>query len=699
MKADSRKEIADLFKETFTHVLVTRDEIMKKDPKDCSPSQFKKRIFLRAKESEQHTELNPYIAFTATKFTSWANARKTSSHYTCTSFDESKVSGFFHSHMNEFSEFVLFSRVGKWWRWRWRWWLGMATVRMTQLLWIVPCSKNNFFLILHHLRFTQRQLTRVYPSCAEAKFDLPSYLLAGVSINSLTYHSGQNNNVLINDGLFTQNNCCGYVLKSTPNLMNVDGSVDTTWKKSDRSYNLDLRVLDGWNLMIKSALKYNSKCYVTVAVISPTKETEFRTKSNKNLTNPTFNESFQFEVMDLSKSYLLIKVYVDENMKYYFSFPILHLRSGFRTVHLRSVKTSILTTSNLFVHLSVLPKTNIRETISLLQVENNHLKDKVRVFDSRIKRLEAIIQAATSHSSLSADYSKEPTSDASNVFTNDCLDHTFRDLSGSGPLSPRRILSPCGIDDVLMTSGGSTCGVSDNTTGNVMKREMNVPASDLNVPSRNTPNAAMDTSIVPTRDTPIVPARDAARSTPIVPARDTPIILARDVTRDTTGDTTIVPTRDPPIVPTRDPPIVPARHTTRDTPIVPTRDVTRDTPIVPTRGIPIVPTRDVARDTLIVPTRDIPIVPTRDAARGTPMVPTRDAARDIPIVPVRIAATSTPNLSTADMTNVLVRTQEELSNKGSNTTWSIPSPRPVTTPIQRSYLPARMGSRFSTDSH
>ncbi|KAM3724726.1 Inactive phospholipase C-like protein [Dirofilaria immitis] len=160
-------------------------------------------------------------------------------------------------------------------------------------------------------------------------------------------------------GKFSENGGCGYVLK--PSMMREEELYTPGDMLPIPPQILYLRILSGQQLPRPrgSTAKGNSTDpYVVVEIFgSPTDCTEERTRTVKNGANPSFDESFQFEItvpeMALIRFLVLDDDFIDDDFIGQYTIPFECLKNGYRHVPLLNNEGEILENSTLFVHVAI----------------------------------------------------------------------------------------------------------------------------------------------------------------------------------------------------------------------------------------------------------------------------------------------------------------------------------------------------------
>lgn len=163
----------------------------------------------------------------------------------------------------------------------------------------------------------------------------------------------------LQEGKFLDNGGCGYVLK--PSIMR-EGLYTPGDKMPFPPQILYLRILSGQQLPRprgSTAKGDSTDPYVVVEIFgAPSDCAEERTKTVKNdSTNPSFDESFQFQItipeMALIRFLVLDDDFIDDDFIGQYTIPFECLQNGYRHVPLLSSEGDVLENCTLFVHVAV----------------------------------------------------------------------------------------------------------------------------------------------------------------------------------------------------------------------------------------------------------------------------------------------------------------------------------------------------------
>ncbi|GMT18776.1 hypothetical protein PFISCL1PPCAC_10073, partial [Pristionchus fissidentatus] len=165
----------------------------------------------------------------------------------------------------------------------------------------------------------------------------------------------------LQEGKFSENGGCGYVLK--PEILN-----DSLFTPGDKIPTtpqiLHIRILSGQQLPRprgSSAKGDSSDPFVVVEVFGVAGDcTEDRTKTVKNDCNPSFDESFQFQItvpeLALVRFLVLDDEYIEDDFIGQYTIPFECLQPGFHHVPLLNSEGDPLEHASLFVHVALTNK-------------------------------------------------------------------------------------------------------------------------------------------------------------------------------------------------------------------------------------------------------------------------------------------------------------------------------------------------------
>lgn len=240
------------------------------------------------------------------------------------------------------------------------------------------------------LKFNKYQLSRIYPK--GNRFDSSNFnpmwsWLCGCQLVSLNYQTGDKN-FQLNDGLFSQNRRCGYVLR--PDFMNnPDISYNpfsrTSIERCDEPLTLTICVLGGRHLAYGG--KSVASPYVEIEIIGAKIDNDiWRTRSCEyNALCPVWNEQRIFDIANPSVA--LIRFYVcHEDMfsdKVFLGqccIPVKQINPGYRSVPLGNEYGEPLELSSLLIYIEfAYPRQDESDNLYLdldsLRTELNLLKE------------------------------------------------------------------------------------------------------------------------------------------------------------------------------------------------------------------------------------------------------------------------------------------------------------------------------------
>ncbi|GMR41774.1 hypothetical protein PMAYCL1PPCAC_11969, partial [Pristionchus mayeri] len=165
----------------------------------------------------------------------------------------------------------------------------------------------------------------------------------------------------LQEGKFSENGCCGYVLK--PEILN-DALFTPGDKIPTTPQILHIRILSGQQLPRprgSSAKGDSSDPFVVVEIFGVSGDcTEDRTKTVKNESNPAFDESFQFQItvpeLALVRFLVLDDEYIEDDFIGQYTIPFECLQPGFHHVPLLNSEGDPLEQASLFVHVALTNK-------------------------------------------------------------------------------------------------------------------------------------------------------------------------------------------------------------------------------------------------------------------------------------------------------------------------------------------------------
>uniref|UniRef100_A0A3Q4AQ27 Phosphoinositide phospholipase C n=1 Tax=Mola mola TaxID=94237 RepID=A0A3Q4AQ27_MOLML len=215
------------------------------------------------------------------------------------------------------------------------------------------------------VQYNMRQLSRIYPSglrTDSSNYNPQEMWNMGCQIVALNFQTA-GLEMDLNDGLFRQNGCCGYVLK--PDFMrnaNTQFSPDKPEERHDyKPLRLSIQVISGQQLP-----KVNQKegsivdPLVRVEIYgSPPDQTKEETRYiNNNGFNPVWNETLNFVIH--TPELALVRFVVEDHDKTsrndfigQFTLPFGCIQTGYRHIHLLSKDGTAIPPSSLFVNVSI----------------------------------------------------------------------------------------------------------------------------------------------------------------------------------------------------------------------------------------------------------------------------------------------------------------------------------------------------------
>jgi len=227
-------------------------------------------------------------------------------------------------------------------------------------------GKVNKFIAKHpedYFQYNTRQLSRIYPKGSRfdsSNYDPVSSWLFGAQIVALNYQTGSEPR-WINDGLFMENGCSGYLLK--PKYMREEKMTVNPYIKIKPVKTLCITVISAFQLPKVGGKEAKQ----TGLVIDPYVKIKIRgapvdeTKSQKtkviknNGFNPVWNAEFKFPLQypDFDILFFTINdndlISSDDFIGQY-AIPISAIREGYRTVPLKDSKGVVYEKATLFVN-------------------------------------------------------------------------------------------------------------------------------------------------------------------------------------------------------------------------------------------------------------------------------------------------------------------------------------------------------------
>uniref|UniRef100_A0A8C4IB55 Phosphoinositide phospholipase C n=1 Tax=Dicentrarchus labrax TaxID=13489 RepID=A0A8C4IB55_DICLA len=215
------------------------------------------------------------------------------------------------------------------------------------------------------VQYNTKQMSRIYPSglrTDSSNYNPQEMWNVGCQIVALNFQTA-GLEMDLNDGLFRQNGCCGYVLK--PDFMR-DGSTQFSPEKPDgkqgyKPLRLSIQVMSGQQLP-----KVNQKegsivdplVRVEIYGVPQDQAREETSHINNNGFNPVWNETLNFVIH--TPELALVRFVVEDYDKAsrndfmgQFTLPFTCLQAGYRHIHLLSRDGTAIPPSSLFVNISI----------------------------------------------------------------------------------------------------------------------------------------------------------------------------------------------------------------------------------------------------------------------------------------------------------------------------------------------------------
>ncbi|XP_034549331.1 1-phosphatidylinositol 4,5-bisphosphate phosphodiesterase delta-4 [Notolabrus celidotus] len=215
------------------------------------------------------------------------------------------------------------------------------------------------------VRHNTKQLSRIYPSglrTDSSNYNPQDMWNVGCQIVALNFQKA-GLEMDLNDGLFRQNGCCGFVLK--PDFMRDGGTQFSPEKPEERDghkpLRLSIQVISGQQLP-----KVNQKegsivdPLVRVEIYGvPQDQTKDETPHiNNNGFNPVWNKTLNFVIH--TPELALVRFVVEDHDKAsrndfmgQFTLPFTCIQAGYRHIHLLSKDGTAIPPSSLFIHISI----------------------------------------------------------------------------------------------------------------------------------------------------------------------------------------------------------------------------------------------------------------------------------------------------------------------------------------------------------
>ncbi|XP_040003674.1 1-phosphatidylinositol 4,5-bisphosphate phosphodiesterase delta-4 [Xiphias gladius] len=215
------------------------------------------------------------------------------------------------------------------------------------------------------VQYNTRQLSRIYPSglrTDSSNYNPQDMWNLGCQIVALNFQTA-GLEMDLNDGLFRQNRCCGYVLK--PDFMRDGNTQFSPEKPAERQgyrpLRLSIQVISGQQLP-----KVNQKegsivdplVRVEIYGVPQDQAKEETSHINNNGFNPVWNETLNFVIH--TPELALVRFVVEDYDKAsrndfigQFTLPFICIQAGYRHIHLLSKDGTAIPPSSLFVNISI----------------------------------------------------------------------------------------------------------------------------------------------------------------------------------------------------------------------------------------------------------------------------------------------------------------------------------------------------------
>uniref|UniRef100_A0A8C7SQL4 Phosphoinositide phospholipase C n=1 Tax=Oncorhynchus mykiss TaxID=8022 RepID=A0A8C7SQL4_ONCMY len=223
-------------------------------------------------------------------------------------------------------------------------------------------AKDTGAEFVHH---NSRQLSRVYPSgmrTDSSNYNPQELWNVGCQIVALNFQTA-GPEMDLNDGLFSQNGCCGYVLK--PDFMRNDDSFDPE-RPQDRNGYTSLRLSIQYVISGQQLPKVNHK---EGSIVDPLVRVEiygvFQDQAKQETSyidnngfNPLWNETLNFivHVPELALVRFVVEDYDKSSRNDFmgqFTVPFTCIQPGYRHIHLLSKDGTAIPLSSLFVNIKI----------------------------------------------------------------------------------------------------------------------------------------------------------------------------------------------------------------------------------------------------------------------------------------------------------------------------------------------------------
>ncbi|XP_018494683.1 1-phosphatidylinositol 4,5-bisphosphate phosphodiesterase gamma-1 [Galendromus occidentalis] len=294
----------------------------------------------------------------------------------------------------ELSNLIIYCRSVQWCPERIGNFSEMSSFPETKVERLLVPGQVQFFMRYHRLQFS-----RVYPKGSRidsSNYDPIRLWNVGCQMVALNYQT-PDRPMQLNEGRFITNGKCGYVLR--PEYMFID-NFDPYDRKSlpasVQPYTLTIKVIGGRHLMKPGR-----------GIVSPFVEIELvgadydnakvktATISDNGL-NPVWNETFLLDVANPELALLRfvvfdVDMFGDPNFLGQATYPILCLRTGYRSVPLRNEYSEDLELASLLIHFDMIPAKPEDEVYASIQ----KLRDETRELDARLGGVDGGLDAET----------------------------------------------------------------------------------------------------------------------------------------------------------------------------------------------------------------------------------------------------------------------------------------------------------------
>uniref|UniRef100_A0A8C7FJ99 Phosphoinositide phospholipase C n=1 Tax=Oncorhynchus kisutch TaxID=8019 RepID=A0A8C7FJ99_ONCKI len=220
------------------------------------------------------------------------------------------------------------------------------------------------------VRHNSRQLSRVYPSgmrTDSSNYNPQELWNVGCQIVALNFQTA-GPEMDLNDGLFSQNGCCGYVLK--PDFMRNDDSFDPERPQDRNGYtSLRLSIQVQKQLSVISGQQLPKVNHKEGSIVDPLVRVEiygvFQDQAKQETSyidnngfNPLWNETLNFivHVPELALVRFVVEDYDKSSRNDFmgqFTVPFTCIQPGYRHIHLLSKDGTAIPLSSLFVNIKI----------------------------------------------------------------------------------------------------------------------------------------------------------------------------------------------------------------------------------------------------------------------------------------------------------------------------------------------------------